>query len=102
MAANVSVARVQTDDREVNQLQSNLVQAVAALNNQPLMGGNMLSNVNLSASGSNSIAHNLGHAPNFFIITNLNANSTIWQVGMDSTYLTLQCSADCTASIWVL
>jgi len=51
--------RVQTQDREVNQLQSNVAEVLDPIAALPVINGNILTNVALLA-GDNSINHKLG------------------------------------------
>lgn len=53
-----SIALVQTDDRNVNQLQQNLKQAVDPLLQSPLLNGYIIPNITL-ISGDNTIEHGL-------------------------------------------
>lgn len=54
-----SIALVQTTDREVNQLQQNLKQAIDPIIQNPLTDGNIIANVSLKI-GTNTINHGLG------------------------------------------
>lgn len=54
-----SIAKVQTQDRNVNQLQQNVTQAVNPVLKNPIVFGTILTNVQLTA-GTNTISHGLG------------------------------------------
>ena len=64
----ISIALVQTTDRNVNQLQSNIKQALQPLLINPLLVGITLSNVSL-ASGANTIIHKLGRTMQGWMVT---------------------------------
>jgi len=58
MADVMSIAKVQTDDRNVNQLQNNIISGVNPVLKNPLVNGNILTSVLLN-SGNNTVNHKL-------------------------------------------
>ncbi len=59
---------VQTEDRNVNQLQQNLAQALSPLLKSPILNYSLLQNVSL-ASGNNTINHGLGQILTGWFVT---------------------------------
>lgn len=59
MVNNKSVPLVQTEDRNINQLQQNIIPSLNKLLGNPILNNNDLSHIQL-AIGSNSINHLLG------------------------------------------
>lgn len=97
----ISIALVQTTDRNVNQLQSNIKQALQPLLINPLLVGITLSNVSL-ASGANTISHKLGRTIQGWMVTDVNGIATIYRSApLNDSTLTLTSSAPVTASIYV-
>lgn len=76
----VSVARVQTQDREVNQLQQNVITGINQLQNQltstPSNGTFLDTHLN---TGDTVVNHNLGRLPTGYIITNNNSAAIIFR-----------------------
>lgn len=97
----MSLARIQTPDKNIQLIQDNIDKAITPLQAIPMVGGNVIAGVSLMSGQDNQVAHKLGRTVRYFIIMNLNADSTVWQTGMSESYLTLQCSADCTVTLWV-
>lgn len=63
-----AIARVQTDNREVNQLQSNIISSLMPLLQNPIVDGRVITNVSLDV-GSNTINHGLNrNLTGWFII----------------------------------
>ncbi len=93
--------QLQFQDKNLQLLQDNVRDVLTQLLAMPMVGGNSLTGVDLTAGQDNKVAHKLGHTPQFFIVTNLNADSTVWQTAMDDSFITMRCSASCTVSLWV-
>lgn len=55
----ISIQKVQTDDRNINQLQNYLIQALRPITQNPETQGTILTEIQL-ATGSNTIQHGLG------------------------------------------
>src|SRR4051812_1645240 len=70
------IPRVQTDDRNINQLQANINNAVSPLLKNPVTHG-VLQTVTL-ASGSNTINHNLGRALQGWIIVRQRGSAQVY------------------------
>lgn len=72
-----SIARVQTPDPLVNQLQTNIIQGLAPILKNPLIDGIILSGVSL-ISGDNTITHTLGRKLIGWCIVRQRAASTLY------------------------
>ena len=82
-------------------MQDAAAKAVSDLASQPFCNGRILSGVVLLAGQPNKIPHLLSRALANWTVTDLNANAVIWRESSDSSFITLQCSANCTVSVWV-
>jgi len=76
------MALVQTDDKNVNQLQQNVKQVIDPLLKNAVLYGNKV-NQNL-VIGSNTINHGLGRTLQGWIITEINGSASIYRVNKDS------------------
>lgn len=87
---------------ETNRIQDNvgtLLNQVAAV---PLLSGVKVAGVVLGATAVN-VAHGLGRAFTDWLITDINANATVWRSASANpeTVLTLTASGTVTVSLWV-
>ncbi len=91
-----------TPDKELNSIQENVEEVVAPLLKNPLLDGQILSNIELT-TGSNSISHKLGRKLQGWIIVDIDAVSDIYKETSltPSLTLVLNSSADCTISLYV-
>lgn len=69
--------RIQTDSRELNQLQTLIQEAFLPLQNNPMCNGTFLNNIAL-ISGSTTIFHGLGHPVQGWIVTMIDGAATIY------------------------
>lgn len=99
-----AIARVQTQDRTVNQLQENIKQAVDPLLSNALAGGNLLQSIALT-TGSNSINHKLGQTLVGWFLTRLRGAASVYDTQASNpnptVTLTLVSSADVTVDLYV-
>lgn len=72
-----AIARVQTDNREVNQLQSNIISALQPVIQNPWMAGRLIPNVELTI-GDNTINHGLGQKLQGWSIVRKRATADIY------------------------
>jgi hypothetical protein len=105
MSANPSsIPLVQTNDRNVNQLQQNFKKAIEPVLKNPIVTGTILTSVTLN-SGSNSISHGLGRAIQGWTIIRQRAQANIWDSQDSNTTpqstLALNASAKVTVDIYV-
>lgn len=106
----VSVPKIQTADKDINQLQINIINALQSIGNQlnqatsgvaanPVQGGLIITG-NLSTTPL-KIAQQLGKVPSGWIITDVNANVEIHRTAWDINSITLVATAACSVSILV-
>lgn len=100
----ITIARVQTADREINQLQSNIAQALGPLLSNDQAQGHLLKSIAL-ASGSNSVNHGLGKALTGWSVARLRAQALVWDAQdanpTPDTTLSLVASAAVTLDLYV-
>lgn len=96
--------RYQSTDRDLNQVQSNLANALNPILGNPLLFGFTLTGISL-ASGSNTINHGLGRTLQGWFLTGINAGVTIYDQQASntkaSTTLILHSSGPATVNIYV-
>lgn len=69
--------RVQTDNREINQLQSNFAAVLDPIASRPITQGAILKGVVLAA-GTTGVSHGLGKAPQGWIVIRQRAAASIY------------------------
>lgn len=99
-----AIARVQTENREVNQLQSNIISSLQSVIQNQLVNGRVIKDQKLTV-GSNTINHGLNQTLQGWIIVRKRASSDIYDE-QDSNKtpaltLILHASADVTVDIYV-
>ena len=112
-SVTTTFTRVQTTDRLINQLQSNIANAVNPLLalgsfnpqwSRTFLAGNLIQKVSLT-SGANSVVHNLGYSPTGWFITRIRSAATIYDTqdsnAQPTKTLTLNASANCTVDIFI-
>lgn len=101
-ANNVSIAKVYSQDSTINQLQNNIVLGVSQLQNQINSAPNngIFVTTTLKA-GVNTINHNLGAVPQGFIVTDIDAASTIYRIAYAKATITLNASAPVNTIIYL-
>lgn len=72
-----SIPKVQTDDRNINQLQQNLSTALTPVLQNPIVNGIILKDVTL-ASGDNTINTGLGRKLQGWFLTRVNASTSVF------------------------
>lgn len=89
MSSPRTVSQVQTQDKDVNQLQQNLKQALDPIQKNPLIYGNIVTQ-NI-VSGQNMINHGLGRPLQGWIIVGINGAAQIYdnQAGNADSFRTL-------------
>lgn len=89
-----SIALVQTEDRNVNQLQQNITQALNPMLKNPLLNGYILTEISLAA-GANIIEHGLGRPLIGWFLVRRRANESVYdtQDSNTSPSTTLQLTA---------
>lgn len=96
---------IHSSDRLIQQLQTNVREAIDPLAQNPLAQGLLLSNVSLLTGVTNIIPTGLNRVLIGWFITRLTTNTVIWDSQDLNTTptqnLQLLCSSDCTISIYV-
>jgi hypothetical protein len=99
-----AIARVQTENREVNQLQSNIISSLQSIVQNQLVNGRVIKEKKLTV-GSNTINHGLGQKLQGWFIVRKRSTSDIYDE-QDSNKnpeltLILNSSAEVTVDIYV-
>lgn len=72
-----AIARVQTENREVNQLQSNIISSLQPLTQNPLVSGRIVKQVSLK-NGTNTINHGLNRTLIGWFLVRKRGNANIY------------------------
>jgi hypothetical protein len=96
---------IQSNDRLLQQLQSNVQEILDPLQSNPLYQGRLLSNISLRAGVTNIIPTGLNRKLIGWFATRLDSNSVIWDsqttIPTPNLNLLLQCSNDCIISLYI-
>lgn len=95
-----TLPQVQTESREVNQLQQNIAQVLNPISRNPITQGSLLTGQDL-VTGSNSINTGLNRMLQGWIVVDIDAAATIYSTASDNKTLTLNSSAPCTVTLYV-
>jgi len=93
--------KITSKEREVNQLQENIEQALNPIIDKSIVDGVLLKSIKLVSGKVNNISHKLGRKALGYIVVSKDQNSEIWDSGLTTTTLQLQCSSNVQISIWV-
>lgn len=107
-----SMKLVQTLDRNVNQLQKNIIEVLNPLLNNPILSGQIINNISLkkldpttSAQYINKVPIGINRPLQGWLIIGNNTNCTIWDDQINnmtkSQNLWLFCSSDCLINLYV-
>lgn len=93
--------KIKVNDRELEQVQQNVLSAFGPLTKIAILQGRQIDAVALTTTAVN-VAHGLGRQPLGYIVTDLNKNATVFRTDWDANFISLQSSAtDTVVSIWV-
>ncbi len=93
--------RINSNNRDLRLVQDNVDKALQPIETAPFIKGNMLTGIALT-TGTNQISHGLPRAPQFFVITDSDAEASVWRSApSDSRYIYLDTTANVTVSVWV-
>jgi hypothetical protein len=98
-----AIAQIHSKDDLFNRFQQNVVTGVTGLQNQlnnTPSGGIFLKSVHLQP-GVNNITHNLGKVPTGFIITDIDAASTIYRISYSAAIVALNSSATAIVTLFL-
>ena len=97
---NQSIPLAQTSDRNVNQLQSNIIKLLNNLVRNRIVNCAFLDSIKVD--GQTSINHGLGRKPQGWIIADIDSSATVYRSApFDKDKLTLTSSAPATISLVV-
>ncbi len=94
---------VSIDDAQAAKLQENVAEALVPILRSQILDGVLLRDVVLITGQQNTVYHKLGRAPLAWILASPNADTRVWESAsnLPSKTLLLNCSANCTISLWV-
>ena len=90
-----------TGNQDVELLQQNVKKFVKVLEDNPLLDGVLIEDVDLNAAANTEINHRMGRQPRGWILTDQSAAATVYRVAWTTQTLTLLASAASTVDIWV-
>lgn len=96
-----NLKKVVTDDRNINQLQDNVEQAITPIITSEIINGLIIKDIEVLTGTTKTIPHKLGRAPNGYAIIKRNANSQVWNGVINKKNIELNSSANVTISLWV-
>lgn len=99
--SQVNFTTLNTPDKNLQLIQSNIQNALAQIQNTEFLGGVYLTGVVISSGTPLTISHGLGRIPVIWVVGDKNANSNIWRSAWTNTTITLNASVNCTISVWV-
>lgn len=82
--------------------QPKLAAALNPILGLPILNGNQVNNVTLTANIPKAVNHLLQRMPQGWFITDINANAAVWRTQpFNTNAITLESSANVTISLWV-
>lgn len=93
-------SQVNFEDNKVGRLQSACKEIFDDITGREIIDGIRIDDVALVTT-TKRIAHGLGRVPNGWIVVGIYGSATVWEVSRDELFLTLDCSANVTADLWV-
>lgn len=100
MAGVQQLKQIQTSDRDLQLAQSNIAGLFNAIQQGPFFGGVILSQ-SLKTGKDNVITHGLGRQAQYWFLLDLQNQAAVWRTAWNDQTITLLCSADCSAKVWV-
>jgi len=92
--------KINIKEQLLARLQLNLERYFFQLTHNPLLRGQLVSDVSLGTT-PRKINHSIGVAPIGFLVIDRNTNATIYSNDKDQAQITLTASGACTASLWI-
>ncbi len=102
-SSKITPVKIQSDTYEVNQLQSNMINAITALSNQLVntpASGQFITNRNLQ-SGDNELSHTLGVLPVGMLVVDQDAAANFFTVNKTTNTITVNASAPVMVSLFI-
>ena len=91
-----------TGDQGIELLQQNIKKFVKVLEDNPILDGFFLEDIDLANAANTVINHKLGRRPRGWIVTDHTGVGTlIYRIAWDDKTITLLAAAGCTVSLWV-
>jgi len=98
---NYRRVRVSGECEDSTSIEAALEDFFTQIETNPLLKGNLLEDISLSASTTTVVRHKLNIIPKGYIIVSQSQPASIYLQDKDSTTLTLYSSADVTVSLYV-
>lgn len=92
--------KIQSKDNDVNRLQDQIIQALNPLVRSTLLNYVELKDIVITAAGLD-IEHTLGRQPLGWLVTDINANATVWKTAWTPKLLSLDASGIVTISLLI-
>lgn len=92
--------RIKTNDRNLDQVQTNVAQIIDPISKVQLLKGILIENVTIT-SGGTTIDHLLKRQPLGWMIVDTNTASTIYRTAWSVNTITLVAGTTTVASIWI-
>jgi hypothetical protein len=92
--------KIITEDRELNQLQTNVDEAIAPFIRSPILDGRLIENVAL-INGTTAVEHKLGRQILGYIIVAQDASASIYNSALSDKFVTLVSNANVNVKLWV-
>lgn len=91
--------KIRTEDRELDQVQSNIAASLTPLSKAKIVDGAHVVDVELT-TGTNRVGHKLERVPEGWIISDRDSAATVYRTAWDSKTVDLVASAAVTCRIW--
>lgn len=103
------IKSINTADKNLQLIQDAINTALKPLENIPMVGGYLLTDVLLTSAQDNLVEHGLDHTPIIYFTAVPSVSATIWSpaavalgnVKANTKYLNLRTSATCSVTLWV-
>jgi hypothetical protein len=92
--------QINTADRDLQLIQSNIENAISQVISSALLNGRLINDISL-VSGSNKVEHKLNRVPQGYIITEQNASTIVYASAKDDKFISLESSVTCKVSLWI-
>lgn len=98
-----SMRVINPKDYDMDVIQRNTKEFVQQLENNIILDGVLLKDVDLASANATVINHKLNREYQGWMIVKINANANVWQSAstLPKSHLTLNCSADCTVDLYI-
>lgn len=94
------VASINSPNQLLNRFMAE-VQKVNTVLECPLLNGNLVKDVSITAGTPVDVNHGLGRMPQGWFVVGIGSASSVFATGVNKSVLTLDASADTTVNLWV-